>query len=155
MNTDFDNIQTDTMEGDNVEVLRNLFTGSMTQSLSSLLLHTKLDLLPANINDTCSRVLGDGFHFKDRVKVPMHHSYEKSNYVSLREVFFSWNPSMHTTVKNSLMNNEGMSESEIEMHLHHNLTWWSARIHRSILPPSLLHWRVRAIIVFYRDKHML
>ena len=75
---DFDNMQMDTLEEVDIEVLRNLFTGSMAQSLYSLFLHPKLDLPPASINDTFSRVLGYGFHFMDRVKVPMHHSYKKN-----------------------------------------------------------------------------
>ena len=44
---------------------------------------------------------------------------------------------MHDKVKNSLMHKEGMSESGIEMHMYHNVTWWSARAHRSMLPTSI------------------
>ena len=98
MENEFNNMQMDTLEEDNIEVLRNLFTGSMTQSLSSLFLHPTLDFSPTSTNDTFSRVLGDGFHFVDRIKVPMHHSYKKSYYVSLREAFFAWNPTIHAKV---------------------------------------------------------
>ena len=49
---DFDKMQMDALEDDDVEVLRHLFTGRMTQSLSSFFSHSKLDFLPAKINDT-------------------------------------------------------------------------------------------------------
>ena len=68
-------MQMDALEEDDIEVLKKLFAGSITQSLSSLFFHSKLDLPTAKINDTCSSVLGDGFYFMDRVKVPMHHSF--------------------------------------------------------------------------------
>ena len=66
----------------------------------------------------------------DQVKVPMFHSYKKSNYVFFREEFFAWNATMHAKVNNLIMKNEGMSESQIEMHLCHNVSWWLARVHR-------------------------
>ena len=75
--TDFDETRIDAMEEDDIQVLHNLIAGSMTQSFSSLFLHPKLDLPPASMNDVFSRVLGDGFHFMDRIKVPTHHSHEK------------------------------------------------------------------------------
>ena len=51
-----------------------------------------------------------------------------------------------------LTEKEGMNENEIEMHMHYNIKWWSTCAHRSMLPPSLLHWRVRVVFVFYGDK---
>ena len=59
---------------------------------------------------------------------------------------------MHAKVKNLKMKSYGMRESQIEMYLHHNVSWWSARVHRSILPPRLLYWRVRSVIAFHGDK---
>ena len=36
--------------------------------------------------------------------------------------------------------------------MHYNIKWLLARVHRSTLPPSSLHWGVRAVFVFYGDK---
>ena len=80
-----------------------------------------------------------------RVKVPMYHSFKKNYYVVLRESLFAWNPGTHAKVKNYLIQKEEISESEIEMHLHCNVTCWSDRAHISTLPPSTLCLRVKAI----------
>jgi hypothetical protein len=61
-----------------------------------------LDPQPDQIHDVFSTVLGDAFHFMDRVRVPMHHELKKAYFYSLSEAFFAWDDTAMRTVKNVL-----------------------------------------------------
>jgi len=52
---------------------------------------TCLDAEPDQIRDVFSSVLGDVFHFMDRVRVPIHHELKKAYFYfySLSEAFWA------------------------------------------------------------------
>lgn len=48
----------------------------------------RLAPMPAEVRDVYSAVVGDGFHFMDRPKVPMHHAFKKLYFSAQREALF-------------------------------------------------------------------
>ena len=60
---------------------------------------TFLECEPDQIRDVFSSVLGDVFHFMDRVRVPMHHELKKAYFYSLSEAFFGLGRHSHAHCK--------------------------------------------------------
>ena len=88
----------------------------------------------------------------DRIKVPTNHCYKKSFYVSLQEAFFAWNPESLLQVKNKKKQKHNLTDEEIDADMYFKVRWWQERVFRKILPPSMLYWRVRAVLAFYGNK---
>ena len=84
-----DSLDIDTLHEDDIELLRHSIDSSINELMSSFFLHSKLDLPPSKIRDAFSSLLGYGFHFMDRPKVPRHHSFKKSYFAALREAFYA------------------------------------------------------------------
>ena len=114
--------------------------------------HPKLPTPPSSIEDKFSSVIGDGFHFMDRTKVPTNHCWKKSFYAALQEAFFSWNPEMLLNIKNKMKLKYNLTDEELDADMHFKVRWWQQRAFRKILPPSILYWRVRAVIICYGSK---
>ncbi len=73
-----------------------------TTSLSTSAV-SMLNEAPTTIDDRYSIVLGDSFHFMDRLKVPMHHDGKKGYFVVLRQAWFQWNLIKLSDVKATLL----------------------------------------------------
>jgi hypothetical protein len=125
-----------------------------------------LDPQPDQIHDVFSTVLGDAFHFMDRVRVPMHHELKKAYFYSLSEAFFAWDDTAMRTVKNVLREKlrhdhdcvrhkdaAVITDSEldvlVESELYYRRSWFRQCVPRRVLPPSKLYPRVRAVFEFY------
>ena len=129
-----------------------------------------LDVVPASIIDVYSSVLGDGFHFMDRPKVPIHHESKKAYFHALQEAWFAWDPVKLEEVKVALrisMREEYKAqrfsrwtvneisadiEAKIEARMYYDVAWFRERVPRVVLPPSLLYPRVRAVYQLYGTK---
>jgi hypothetical protein len=96
------------------------------------------------IADVYSAVLGDGFHFIDRAKVPMTHPYKKGYFVAMRDAWYAWDPIILEKVKASLRES-GLTEDDIAAKQYFNVAFFRERVPRVVLPPSALYWRVRAV----------
>ena len=106
---------------------------------------SKLSAPPdGDVADKFSSVLGDAFHFMDRAKVPVNHSFKKGYFVALRDAWFSWDPIILEKVKASLRET-GQTEDDIAAKLYYDVAFFRARVPRVVLPPSTLYWRVRAV----------
>jgi len=105
----------------------------------------------SEIKDVFSSILGDGFHYIDRSKIPVKHEYKKTYKVALRNAWFAWNPSKLQSLK-SAMKAGGLSEKEIEAEMYYNASFFKACIDRRVLPPRLLYWRVRAVYTALGNK---
>ena len=114
--------------------------------------HPNLSALPTVVEDKFSVVLGNRFHCMQRVRVPTNHYHKKRFYVSLQEAFFAWDPGMLHKVKDKKKKIYNLSDDDIDSNMCFNADWWRERVFRNILPPSLLHWRVRSVCIFYGNK---
>jgi hypothetical protein len=63
---------------------------------------TFLDAEPDQIRDVFSSILGDVFHFMDRVRVPIHHELKRAYFYFLSEAFLAWDDTVLWTVKDAL-----------------------------------------------------
>ena len=123
---------------------------------------TFLDAEPDQIRDVFSSVLGDVFHFMDRVRVPMHHELKKAYFYSLSEAFLAWDDTVMRTVKDALREkfrshhdcvthekNAPITDSAldalVESELYYRRAWFTQRVPRRVLPPSKLYPRVRVV----------
>ena len=114
-------------------------------------MHSKLDSPLAEIMDVFSNFIGDSFISWTVQKLQCINISKKVTSLLLEMVFFAWNPNVLTHVRNVLSENEGMNENEIYLHMCCCIKWWLSLVYRSILPPSSLHYRVRAVFVFHGD----
>jgi len=101
-----------------------------------------------HIIDRFSSVLGDPFHLMDRPKVPIRHAAKKPYFVALQEAMFAWDERQMDDVKKALTC-DGLSAVDIEARLYFNVAFFRQRVHRMILPPSKLYWRLRAVYETY------
>lgn len=106
---------------------------------------------PHSIRDTFSSVLGDGFHFMDRPKVPVHHECKKPYFHALQEAWFTWDPAKLQEVMD-VLKADGLSEDDIDSKLYYDADYFRARVPRVVLPPSKLYPRVRAVFEVYGPK---
>ena len=134
-------------------LIRELMNNNISELQSAMPLeHPKLSKPPKNIEDKFSSVLGDGFHYMHRITVPTNHCYKKRFFVSLQEAIFAWNPEMLKKVKDKKKRTRNLTDIEIESDMCFNVRWWQERVFRTILPPSFLYWRVRAVLAVYGTK---
>ncbi|KAL7547330.1 hypothetical protein ACHAWF_010649 [Thalassiosira exigua] len=112
--------------------------------------HPKLKNLPLSgaIRDRFSSVLGDPFHAIQRPGVPMHHEHKKVYKVAFQNALFVWNRSKLEELENE-MQNDGMTEAQIEAARYYNGRFHQSCIERTIPSPKLLYWRVRAVFVMH------
>ena len=110
-----------------------------------------LDRPPDFIPDKFSSVLGDAFHYMDRVKVPINHDSKKGYFFALQEAWFAWDPVKLEMVK-GVLRKANMSEEEIEAKMYYNIDYFRERVPRVILPPSQLYRRVRAVYELYGNQ---
>ena len=107
-----------------------------------------LDPPPKKINDLSSRVLADPFHIMDRIKVPTKHAAKRGFFVALREALFCWDHQKMKEVRTVLLA-KGWTDEAIEAKVYFQSNYFTSRVPRSILPPSLLYPRVRGVYVLY------
>ena len=103
---------------------------------------------PDVIPDVFSSVLGDGFHFMDRPKVPIHHANKKGYFHALQEAWYAWDPEVLLAVQAVLLS-KGMTQKEIDDKMYYDVAYFRARVPRLVLPASKLYWRVRAVYELY------
>ena len=53
-----------------------------------------LDPTPENIENVSLSVLGDGFHFSDQARTPVHHDWKKVYFVALQEAWLAWDEAL-------------------------------------------------------------
>ena len=138
------------MTADEVEMLRATQEAAQQAQWSGDL-DRLLGKAPERIDDYFCSVLGDGFHFMDRPKVPVHHAYKKPYFHALQEAWFAWEPQKLKEVTDALRN-DGLSEEDIEAKMYHDATYFRNRVPRVVLPPSKLYPRVRAVFELYGPK---
>ena len=107
-----------------------------------------LDAAPDTITDAFSCILGDGFHFMDRPKVPVHHDAKKAYFVALRNAWFIFDPLRLDEVKAALRA-KGKSEEQIEAMMYYHFAYFRERVPRIVPPPSIHHRRVRAVFLLF------
>jgi hypothetical protein len=56
----------------------------------------------SKLGEDFSCILGDGFHFMDRPKVPIHHESNKGYFFALKEAWFAWDRDLMDIVKYKL-----------------------------------------------------
>lgn len=95
---------------------------------------------PEKIDDCWSAVLGDGFHISKRIVAPLKDENVKAFQVAFVLAWYAWNPELLQEVADILLN-EGISQEEIDARQFFDIRWFSRRVNRAILPPSLLYWR--------------
>jgi hypothetical protein len=103
---------------------------------------------PKHMVDKFSSVLGDCFHAMDRTKVPIRHEARKGFFVALREAFFVWNPVKLKELEQRMMNS-GLSAAAIKRQRYYNTQLFRNCVDRSVPPPRMLYWRVRAVYATY------
>ncbi|KAL3770800.1 hypothetical protein ACHAWU_006359 [Discostella pseudostelligera] len=103
---------------------------------------------PKYMVDRFSSVLGDCFHAMDRTKVPIRHEARKGYFVALREAFFVWNPVKLKELEER-MKNSGLSDEAIQRQRYFNMQLFRDCVDRSVPPPKMLYWRVRAVYATY------
>ncbi len=69
----------DDMSQDDIEMIRAVCNA--VESGSCNWQDDKLGRTPVNISDDVSCILGDGFHFMNRPKVPIHHESKKGYFL--------------------------------------------------------------------------
>ena len=107
-----------------------------------------LDPRPATVFDFFSCVLGDGFHYMDRPKVPMHHDCKKAYFVALRNAWFIFDSTKLGEVK-AVLRQKGKSDEEIEAMMFYNFAYFRERVPRVVPPPSVHYPRVRAVFELF------
>ncbi len=89
--------------------------------------------------------MGDSFHFMDRPKVPVHHEFKKSCYVSLQQAWFAWDDKKLDKVLKALREEDGLTQDEALAKMHFDATFFLDCVPRCVLAASKLCWRVRAV----------
>jgi hypothetical protein len=134
-----------------IELLRAAIFESQETEQGSIPLHCDgLDAPPKPelIEDKFSASLGDVFHGMDRSKVPTNHETKKAYFVALREAFLVWNKDRMRELEDK-MRESGMTDEEIQSQKYHNAALFRGCIERTVPPPSILYWRVRAVYALY------
>jgi hypothetical protein len=101
----------------------------------------KLDPPLSRIDDKASAVLGDGFHNMDQPKVSVLHDYKKPYFYALMEALYCWDSKLLCGVK-KVLQEDGMSEEEIESMMYFNTDYFKGCMLPVILPPTRLYWRL-------------
>ena len=152
-NNIFENIDHSALKESGIKLIQQLMHGDVSNLKNAVSFHhPNLSAPPTVVEDKFSAVLGDGFHCMQRIRVPTNYYCKKRFHVSLREAFFSWDPDILQKVKDKKIKIYTLSDDDIDSDMCFNADWWQERVFRKISPPSLLHWRVRSVCVFYGDK---
>jgi hypothetical protein len=153
------------MSQDDVEMIRSVFAVRESSGCNGQ--DSKLGEVPVKINEDFSCILGDGFHFMDCPKVPIHHESKRGYFLALKEAWFAWDRDLMDIVKYKLRGSmlgekqyegkltsfiESDVEKRIEAKLYFNISWFCERVPRKVLPPSKLYPRVRAVYELYGPK---
>jgi hypothetical protein len=93
-------------------------------------------------------VLGDAFHFMDRVKVPVHHDWKAAYFSALRDAIFIFDVDDKKKVQSVLLSKGKTWEQEVSFHSR----YICRRVRRYIPPGEILHGRVKAVFDFFGDK---
>ena len=109
------------------------------------------DSVKGNVN-TYSAVLGDIFHFIDRIKVPIHHELKKAWKAALSRSFFIFDEKIMKIVTDALKKERNMSDKDIEKMLYYNTKFFYKRVPRVCPPSSVLYYRVRAVYDVYAHR---
>ena len=88
---------------DDIELIRQLMHGNVMDIKNAVPFnHPKLSPPPSSIADKFSSVLGDGFHFMDRIKVPTNHCHKKSFYICRLQSLFKMSSKVQSFLKHCL-----------------------------------------------------
>ena len=149
-NGDSTNDDLDFSNGDIDRLHSALFDSDMAQSGGQYLTCKQLSSPPdpKYMVDKFSSVLGDAFHAMDRTKVPIRHEARKGYFVALREAFFVWNPVKLNELEER-MKKSGLNDEAIKRQRYFNTQLFRDCVDRSIPPPKMLYWRVRAVYATY------
>ena len=101
--------------------------------------------LPTQIKDELSNVVGDIFHYMQRVPIPKRHVYGKAYFTALREAFFIWDEKVLYEVQETMRKKAGWTSKKIENMMYFKHTWFTARVPRVVPKPSQLYYRVRSV----------
>ena len=93
-------------------------------------------------------VLGDAFHFMDRVKVPVHHDWKAAYFSAFRDAIFIYDTDDKAKVQAVLESLGKTWERETAF----NFRYITKRVRRYIPPCKVLHARVKAVFDFFCDK---
>jgi hypothetical protein len=93
-------------------------------------------------------ILGDAFHFMDRVKVPVHHDWKAAYFSAFRDALFIYDTDDKQKVEVVL---ESMGKTW-EREAAFNTRYITKRVRRYIPPSDVLHARVKAVFDFFQDK---
>ena len=116
---------------------------------------TALGPIPDSVKDnvnTYSAVLGDIFHFIDRIKVPIHHELKKAWKAALSRAFFVFDEKIMKIVIDALKKERNMSDKDIEKMVYYNTKFFCKRVPRVCPPSSVLYCRVRAVYDVYAPR---
>ena len=94
------------------------------------------------------RVLGDAFHFMDRVKVPVHHEWKAAYFAALRESIFIYDYRDKKLVENVLARKGKTWQEQVSF----NFRYIAQRVRRRIPPRKMLHLRVKAVYDYFMNK---
>ena len=129
-----------------VSYLREISHNSVSHDAAS-----KLSAPPSQITDVFRSVLGDAWHYMDRVRVPVKHRLRKAYFVTLSEAFFAWDPTRMEQTKAALRK-DGKTDEQIESMLYYDVGFFLDCVPRAVLPPSQLYWRVRNVFLQFGSK---
>jgi hypothetical protein len=107
----------------------NSFSGSGHHVLPS---PPELDEEILDIPDVYRSVSGDVFHYMDRVKVPVNHSFKKAYYVCLQAAFLIPHPGILQEVEKVLSMKHGLTTHQVSTCIHmcmHTCKHTTARTH--------------------------
>ena len=93
-------------------------------------------------------ILGDAFHFMDRVKVPVHHDWKAAYFSAFRDALFIYDTDDKEKVQVVLETVGKTWERELAF----NSRYITKRVRRYIPPSKVLHARVKAVFDFFQDK---
>ena len=93
-------------------------------------------------------MLGDAFHFMDRPKVRVHHSFKKAYFVALRRAWFMFEPTGLAALL-ELLKLDGLSDKDIEHKMYYDFAYFRKRKPRLVPPPEQHYHRVRAVYALY------
>ena len=105
--------------------------------------------LPTQIKDELSNVVGDIFHYMQRVQIPKRHVYGKAYFTALREAFFIWDEKVLYEVQETMRKKAGWTSKKIENMMYFKHTWFTARVPRVVPKPSQLYFRVRSVYTLF------
>ena len=105
-------------------------------------------LMPWEIQNKFSAVLGDIFHAMNRTRVPSKHVATKAYYSALRNAFLIWNPEKVKKFDEKLRA-AGKTPEEIKAMKYFQPHLYDECVERHAPAPKLLYYRVRAVYTLF------